>query len=131
MRYSSTTLVLLLLAGCSSSDAGKRDPASAAPSAKNQQHDRDTKSVEPDDAQAVEALHSLTADLKRDGDGFIVEAKLSGDAIDDRALAQLAGLRRLRSVVLTDTAVSDAGLATLGGLAALQALDVRLSLIHI
>ena len=86
MRHRSTTIVLL---GLCWPVAATALPASATrfpppPAAKSEATHRDTAAAQPDDAQAVEALRSLQADLKRDREGFVVEAKLMAPPVTIR-----------------------------------------------
>jgi len=78
-----------------------------------------------DDAAAVQELSTLATGLKRDKDGYVVEVNFRGAKIDDGALGPLAGLRRLRGVLLNNTGVTDAGMATLGEITTLRNLDLR------
>jgi uncharacterized protein YjbI with pentapeptide repeats len=80
---------------------------------------------EPDDAASVSSLEEVGAKLKKDGDGLVIEADFRGTTIGDAALDNLAGLRRLRSVMLNETAVTDAGMAAVGKVATLQNVDLR------
>ncbi|MCA9267171.1 MAG: hypothetical protein KDA41_01810, partial [Planctomycetales bacterium] len=78
-----------------------------------------------DDAAAVAALEALSAKLARDDGGHVIEVNFRDLQIDDAALAHLAGLPQLRSVLLNKTAVTDQGLATLGQIETLENLDLR------
>lgn len=80
---------------------------------------------EPDDAGSVSALEEAGAKLKKDGDGLVIEVDLKGTTVGDAELESLAGLRRVRSVLLNETAVTDAGMATVGKVATLQNVDIR------
>jgi hypothetical protein len=80
---------------------------------------------EPDDEKCVAGLEEVGAKLKKDGDGLVIEADFRGLAIGDSALGHLAGLPRLRSVLLNETGVTDAGMATLGKIPTLQNVDLR------
>lgn len=117
-------LGLLLLAGCQGDRTSPPPPSLEIPVAQNDRGEP-TSVAEADDAQAVAALQALQAVLKRDGEGSVTEVDLRETTIDDAALTHLAGLRRLRSVTLAGTGVTDAGLETLGTISTLQALDLR------
>ena len=80
---------------------------------------------EPDDAGSVSALEEAGAKLKKDGDGLVIEVDFRGTTVGDAALENLAGLRRVRSVLLNETAVTDAGMATVGKVTTLQNVDLR------
>ena len=79
----------------------------------------------PDDPQALAALAETTSSLRKDGDGYVIEANFRKTKIGDDALAPLLDLRRIRSVLLNDTAITDAGMKTLGKLTTLTNLDLR------
>ncbi|MCA9246171.1 MAG: hypothetical protein KDA42_03620, partial [Planctomycetales bacterium] len=81
--------------------------------------------AEADDPSAITALNKLATSLKHDDDGFVIEVNFRGAQIDDAALAHLAGLARIKSVLLNDTAISDDGLKTIGQLTTLANLDLR------
>lgn len=114
---------LALLAGCKPTatptgtapdDTGKSETVTASEVA-----------AEPDDAASVSALEETGAKMKTDGDGFVIEADFRGTSIGDSALESLVGLRRLRSVLLNETAVTDAGMTSLGKISTLQNVDLR------
>jgi hypothetical protein len=84
-----------------------------------------TAAPEPDDAGSVSALEEAGAKLKKDGDGLVIEVDFRGTTVGDSALEHLAGLRRVRSVLLNETGVTDAGMATVGKVATLQNVDLR------
>lgn len=65
------------------------------------------------------------SDVKRDGDGHVIEVSFRGTEADDAALAPLAALPKLRSVLLNDTKITDAGFKTLGSISTLQNIDAR------
>jgi Leucine-rich repeat (LRR) protein len=78
-----------------------------------------------DDPSAVEALSKTASELKRDDDGFVIEVSFRGTTIGDDALKPLLGLRRVRSVLLNETPITDNGLATIGRLLTLTNVDLR------
>ena len=78
-----------------------------------------------DDVEAVDKLAAHATSLKRDADGYVVEANFRGTQVDDQGLVPLAGLRRLRAVLLNDTRVTDSGMVALGKIATLRNLDLR------
>lgn len=80
---------------------------------------------EPDSADSIAALKEAGAKLKLDGDGLVIEADFRGTSIGDSALESLVGLKRVRSVLLNETAVTDAGMATVGKVSTLQNVDLR------
>ena len=83
------------------------------------------KEPEADSADAISALEALGATLRRDGDGGVIEVSFRGTSAGDEAMKHLAGLPKLRAVLLNDTAISDAGLAAIGAVATLENLDLR------
>jgi hypothetical protein len=105
-----TTLLLaitaLLISGCKPTAAPKVAP-------------------EPDDAGSVSALEEAGAKLKKDGDGLVIEVDFRDSTIGDAVLENLAGLRRVRKVLLNETAVTDAGMAAVGKVTTLQDVDLR------
>lgn len=117
------TFIVSLVAGCnrtteptgtSPSDAGSSETVSQQKLA-----------PEPDDDASIAGLEEVGAKLKKDGDGLVIEADFRGLTIDDSALEHLAGLRRVKSVLLNETGVTDAGMATVGKIATLQNVDLR------
>lgn len=78
-----------------------------------------------DDAGSVAGLEEAGAKLKKDGDGLVIEVDFRGSTIGDAALENLAGLRRVRSVLLNETAITDVGMAAVGKVATLQNVDLR------
>lgn len=131
-RYAGRISVIIAIAcfaGCSNPEGTSVSPAEDAPAAaatpsEPQDKQPEAVAVEPDDAKSLEALAATATDLKTD-DGFVVEVNFRGATIDDSALEPLAGLRRVRSVLLNDTAVTDAGMVALGKVATLQNADLR------
>jgi len=117
------TLTISLVAGCKPSTAptgtSPKDAGSSVTVAPPKP------APEPDDAECVAGLEETGAKLKKDGDGLVIEADFRGLTIDDSALKHLAGLRRVRSVLLNETGVTDAGMATVGKVATLQNVDLR------
>lgn len=111
--------LLVSLAGCPpsapTSDDGADSPANG----------EQVNTAPQDDAAAVKALQGLAKELKRDGNGNVVEVNFRETEIDDSALEHLAGLPRLRSVLLNKMAVTDAGLAMLGKIETLENIDLR------
>ena len=81
--------------------------------------------AEPDAATSIAGLEKAAAKLKRDSDGFVIESDFRGLTIDDSVLEHLAGLPRLRSVLLSETAVTDAGMTAVGKVSTLQNVDLR------
>lgn len=117
-------LLSLLLPGCGGdTPAPQKDNGLSV--AEKQENGNRQKAAQRDDPKALEALQALATELKRDGEGYVSEVSFRGAAIDDGALVHLLGLKRLRSVLLNDTAVTDEGAATLGKLSTLTNLDLR------
>jgi len=81
--------------------------------------------AEADDPSAVTALKELATSLKHDSDGYVVEVNFRKTTIDNSALVHLAGLWRLKSLLLNETAIDDAGLETIGKIGTLTNLDLR------
>ena len=79
----------------------------------------------PDAAECIAGLEEAGAKLKKDGDGLVIEADFRGLTIGDSALEYLIGLRRVRSILLNETGVTDAGMVTVGKVATLQNVDLR------
>ena len=77
-----------------------------------------------DDPRAVAELERLATHLKRDKEGYVVEVNFRGADIDDLALAHLAGLRRIRSVLLNETSITDEGLSHLASLNRVKRLNL-------
>ena len=109
-------LSLLLLPGCNGDDP---DPTAVTPTAETKP------AAEPDDPAAVEALEAAATELKRYGDGFVKEVNFRGATIDDSVLEHLTGLKKLRYLLLNDTAITDDGLVAIGKIATLHNLDLR------
>lgn len=121
-------ITIVVLAGCSKQAETPVPPAddTAPPVATSPPDSQDNATqAEPDDPKSIETLTATATELKKDGDGFVTEVSFRGATIDDSALEPLAGLRRVRSVLLNDTAVTDAGMAALGKVATLQNIDLR------
>jgi hypothetical protein len=73
-----------------------------------------------DDKKSVTALKELGAKLSMDTDGCVCDVTANqNQKLKDADLALLAGLPQLKSVNLTDTAISDEGLRHLAGLTGL------------
>ena len=78
-----------------------------------------------DDPEAVKSLESLGATLKKDKDGQTVEVSFRGTTVDESFLTALAKLPRLKSLVLTESGVTDENLKNIGSLKTLRNLDLR------
>lgn len=117
------TFTISLIAGCKPSLA----PTGTSPTdAESSETVAPPKAApEPDDAGCIAGLEEAGAKLKKDGDGLVIEADFRGLTIGDSALEYLIGLRRVRSVLLNETSVTDAGMATVGKVATLQNVDLR------
>lgn len=115
--------ILALIAGCKPTAT----PTGTTPGNTGQSETVTTPEVtaDPDDAASVSALEESGAKLKKDGDGFVIEVDFRGTSVGDSALEPLAGLHRLRSVLLNETAVTDPGMTTLGKISTLQNVDLR------
>ncbi|GAG03346.1 unnamed protein product, partial [marine sediment metagenome] len=136
-KFSVLLLALPLLIGCNGGDTptgdqdNNRRQDSQAPLVENgnnhtqPNNDEQPKTADADDPSSVKAIGSLATDLKRDEERYVIEVSFRGAAIDDEALSHLAGLKRVRSVLLNDTAITDAGLPALGKIATLRNLDLR------
>ena len=111
--------VLMGLSGCPT--AGPISDDGAEPAA----HGEPIAQAPQDDQAAVDALEELAKELKRDGNGNVVEVNFRETEIDDSALEHLAGLPLIKSVLLNKTAVTDTGLETLGKIDTLQNIDLR------
>jgi len=85
--------------------------------------------VEGDAPAAVETLAGAGAILTRDADGLIVEVRFPVPGVsaekNSAAIAALAGLTRVRSVVLAGSGATDSLLEKLGSLKTLRNLDLR------
>jgi len=108
-RFGVSMLILCFVVGCGG-DSGSGTTNSSA---------------NPDDADAVKALESLATELKKDGEGFVTEVNFRGATIDDSALGHLVGLRRVRSVLLNETTITDDGLVAVGKTTTLRNVDLR------
>ncbi|MGZ0172538.1 MAG: leucine-rich repeat domain-containing protein [Planctomycetales bacterium] len=113
------TITVSLVAGCSKPTTAPTGPDSSELLSPLKE------TPEPDDEKSIAGLGEVGAKLKKDGDGLVIEVDFKGLTISDSALEQLAGLRRLRSVLLNETGVTDAGMATLGKIPTLQNVDLR------
>ncbi|MEK6238508.1 MAG: hypothetical protein N2C14_27635, partial [Planctomycetales bacterium] len=96
-----------------------------APSSSSDSGNKSESTIELDDAEAVAALEAVATELKRDGEGFVIEVNFRGAEVADEHLTHLTGLRRVRSVLLNDAPVTDAGLIELGKIPTLQNADLR------
>ena len=81
--------------------------------------------LELDDKKSVAALTALAAKLKRDRDGYVIEVDFRGTSIGNDALQHLSGLRRVRVVLLSETAITDVGAIQLGKISTLRNVDLR------
>lgn len=117
------TFIVSLVAGCNRTTEPTGNSPTGAGSSETVSQQK--LAPEPDDAESIAGLEEVGAKLKKDGDGLVIEADFRGLTIDDSALEHLAGLRRVRSVLLNETGVSDEGMATVGKVATLQNVDLR------
>lgn len=117
------TIASSLISGCKPTATPPGSPSTATDSTDGVALSKPA--PEPDNADSVSALEEAGAKLRKDGDGLIIEADFRGLTIGDSALEHLAGLRRVRSVLLNETGVTDAGMATVGKVATLQNVDLR------
>jgi hypothetical protein len=115
------TFTASLVAGCKPTTA----PTGTSPTGAEPTVTVAPPAPEPDDAKSIAGLEEIGAKLKKDGDGLVIEADFRGLTVGDSALEHLAGLLRLRSVLLNETGVTDAGMATVGKVATLQNVDLR------
>ncbi len=81
--------------------------------------------LERDDEKSVAALTAVAAKLKRDRDGYVIEVDFRGTSIGDDALQHLSGLRHVRVVLLSATAITDVGANELGKISTLRDVDLR------
>lgn len=102
-------------------EAAKNDAAAK----NNEQQAAEKKVAEPDDPDAVKALKAIATELKQDPEGFIVEVSFRGAEIDDAALDHIVGLRRVQSVLLNDTKITDKALQAVGKATTLRNVDLR------
>ena len=105
----------------------KEDNAIAHPAdtTASQQPARDTKpAAAPDDAEAWKALESAGATLKKGKDGQ-TDVSFRGTTVDESFLAALAKLPRLKTLVLSESGVTDENLKSIGSLQTLGDLDLR------
>ena len=77
-----------------------------------------------DTVAAVAALEKFGAEIKRNGQGKVVEVNLRKTGVTDGALVHLKGLTELRGLKLIRTQVTDAGLEHLKGLTKLKVLGL-------
>lgn len=117
------TVAALFSAGCNRTETSTETRSTGTSSAEVVTTPKSA--PEPDDAASVSALEEAGAKLKKDGDGLVIEADFRGTSIGDSALENLAGLRRVRSVLLNETAITDAGMAAVGKVSTLQNVDLR------
>ena len=93
------------------------------------EHSRCLAAAEADAPAAIETLEQVGAILTRDGEGLVFEVRfpVSGASADknNAAIAALAGLARVRSVVLAGSGATDRSLEKLGSLTTLRNLDLR------
>ena len=109
-QISPTALVLLsfaLLTSCTGCGDGGSDGGSAT----------------PDDPAAVQGLSA--AETTTDKGGNIIEVSFREKECTDDMLKHIAGLKKVRTVLLNDTAITDAGLAHLAEVKTLTSLDLR------
>jgi len=78
-----------------------------------------------DPATIVATLDAVTATLRKDPQGSIIEVDLRGKQVDDELLAGLAQLPRLRSLILAAVKLSDDQLIPIGRIESLENLDLR------
>jgi hypothetical protein len=82
------------------------------------------KPTESPDAQVLEALAAYNAIPTLDGRGRVVELKLEGPQVDDRALEFVKQLPELKTLSLYGSSITDDGLANLKDARRLEALGL-------
>lgn len=115
-----THLPLYLLAGWLLFAQGCSRTPVAAPAAKPA-----AKTVAADDAASVQAVAEAGAKATKNGNGSITTVDFRGTTVSADALAGLAGLPTLSSLLLSETNVTDEHMAVVGKLASLTNLDLR------
>jgi len=78
-----------------------------------------------DDQSAVATVEAAAKQVRRDGDGLIIDVDFRDGEPSLEALDSLAGLPRLRAVRLGGTGVGDEACRALGKLEAIEDLDLR------
>ncbi|MCA9015166.1 MAG: hypothetical protein KDA77_07520, partial [Planctomycetaceae bacterium] len=117
--------ILSLFVGCAAEKPGEK-PSGAEKSPEVTQPQTTAKAAVPEaEVQLADSLKGLGAKLKQDKDGYVIEVDFRGAKIDDAALKEIAGLSRLRSLLLNETAITDAALEPVGKVASLENLDLR------
>ncbi|MCO8124060.1 hypothetical protein NHH03_20115 [Stieleria sp. TO1_6] len=106
---------LSLLAGCTS------EVAVNAPVESSQARASADESL---DGESLDAAIESAAKVRRDGDGAIIEVDLR-ESPSLEVLSQLPKLPKLRSVLLSGTALTDAELKNVGRISSLENLDLR------
>lgn len=82
------------------------------------------KASESPDAPAMEALSSYNPTSKLNEQGRVIELKLEGSHVDDRALDQVKNFPELKSLSLYGSSITDAGLAKLAEARQLESLGL-------
>src|SRR6188508_1282276 len=78
-----------------------------------------------EEPKAIVALRALGAVIETDDKKAYVGVNLFGAKIGDADLANVAGIKTLRTLDLSGTPIGDAGLAHAKGLTGLETLDLR------
>lgn len=120
MNTKLNAIIALILFGFAIFCGCARTPETATKQAQNAKP-----AATPDDAAIVDAIEAIGAKLKRDGNGNITTVDFRGTEVGDDDLKSLAGLKKLSSLQLNDTAITDAALAHVGTLTTLTNLDLR------
>ncbi len=118
LRHLTCLLMLsgLLFTGCN--PPATNDPTTPASPETNP-------NATPDKPEVVSKLEETGAKTRKDGNGNIIEVDLRKMDVTNDLLAQLAGLPKLRSVLLADTKVTDASLEAIGKIPTIENLDLR------
>lgn len=110
-----------LLCGCGSDEPAAGTPGTATTGGPS----NDGPPPEPDDSAAVDALKKAATSMRQHKNGLILEVNFRGAEVTDETMQHLLGLRRVESVLLNETAITDAGLEPIGKLTTLKNLDLR------
>ncbi len=115
----SAAVLLLFIAGC-----GGQSPAPSADAVDEAPVQPATPEVS-DDAAAVKALEAGAKELRKDGNGLVTEVNLRGAKINDELLQHLKGLKKVSSLLLNDSDITDDQLKIVGEVETLRNLDLR------
>src|SRR6056297_1952836 len=112
-------LFALSFAGCDS----QREVAETPPESPTPQKPAEPTSI--DDPNIAGTVESMAANVRRDGDGAIIDVDLRGQSITSEDLKPLTELSRLRALRLAGTEIGDDALVTIGQIESLEDLDLR------